>query len=89
MQEIVIISTCNRTELYCGLEDDTTPVIINWLSQYHNVSSQLLERHLYTYEQVEVVRHLLRVACGLDSMILGEAQILGLFYGRYCCPPRY
>jgi len=83
VQEIVIISTCNRTELYCGLDDDTTQVIINWLSQYHNVSRQLLDQHLYTYKQVDVVRHLLRVACGLDSMILGEAQILGQIKSAY------
>jgi glutamyl-tRNA reductase len=83
VQETVIISTCNRTELYCGLENDTTQAIINWLSHYHNLPSQLLEQHLYTYEQAEAVRHLLRVACGLDSMILGEPQILGQIKSAY------
>ncbi len=76
-QEVVIISTCNRTELYCKLECDTTQAIINWLCHYHNIANQLLKPYLYTYSHMDVVRHLFRVACGLDSMILGEPQILG------------
>ncbi len=76
-QEVVIISTCNRTELFCGLEVDSTEAIIYWLSHYHNIPNQLLATHLYTYKMADAVRHLLRVACGLDSMILGEPQILG------------
>ncbi|RKZ81891.1 MAG: glutamyl-tRNA reductase [Candidatus Parabeggiatoa sp. nov. 1] len=82
-QEVVIISTCNRSELYCGLGCDTRPAIINWLSHYHNVPSQSLQAHLYTYQQTEAVRHLLRVACGLNSMILGEPQILGQIKSAY------
>ncbi len=82
-QEVVIVSTCNRTELYYGLESDTTQAIINWLSHYHNINSQLLCTHLYTYERADVVRHLLRVVCGLDSMILGEPQILGQIKSAY------
>jgi len=82
-QEVVIISTCNRTELYCGLECDTTQAIINWLSHYHNVAMERLHAHLYTYSQEEAVRHLLQVACGLDSMILGEPQILGQIKSAY------
>ncbi|MBE9563244.1 MAG: glutamyl-tRNA reductase [Proteobacteria bacterium] len=78
--EIVIISTCNRTELYCVFEHDTdniAQVINNWLSHYHNIPSQLLQTHLYVHKKEDAVRHLLRVACGLDSMVLGEPQILG------------
>jgi len=82
-QEVIILSTCNRTELYCGLDCDTTQPIINWLSHYHNIPSQSLHPHLYTYKQADVVRHLLRVACGLDSMILGEPQILGQLKSAY------
>jgi glutamyl-tRNA reductase len=82
-QEVVIISTCNRTELYSGLECDTTQAIINWLSHYHNVAMERLHAHLYTYSQEEAVRHLLQVACGLDSMILGEPQILGQIKSAY------
>ena len=82
-QEVVIISTCNRTELYCRLEVDSTQAIVNWLSHYHNISSESLSAHLYTHEQSEAVRHLLRVACGLNSMILGEPQILGQLKSAY------
>ncbi|MFK5969608.1 MAG: glutamyl-tRNA reductase [Candidatus Marithrix sp.] len=86
--EIVIISTCNRTELYCVFEHDNdknviTNAINNWLSHYHNIPSQVLQNHLYIYEKDEVVRHLLRVACGLDSMVLGEPQILGQIKSAY------
>jgi len=87
VQEVVIISTCNRTELYCSLASDTTQAIISWLSHYHNITRELLKQHLYTYSQMDVVRHLFRVACGLDSMILGEPQILGQIksaYGTAC-----
>ncbi|MCK5716590.1 MAG: glutamyl-tRNA reductase [Thiomargarita sp.] len=77
VQEVVIISTCNRTELYYSVEEDTTEAIIDWLSHYHHVSSDVLSAHLYTYQQSDIVQHLFRVACGLDSMILGEPQILG------------
>jgi glutamyl-tRNA reductase len=83
VQEVVIISTCNRTELYCGLASDTTQAIISWLSHYHNIAIDLLKQHLYIYSQMEVVRHLFRVACGLDSMILGEPQILGQIKSAY------
>ncbi len=76
-KEIVIISTCNRTELYCHIESDTSQGMINWLSHYHNIPRKQLDEHLYTYHNEEAIRHLLRVACGLDSMILGEPQILG------------
>ncbi|MCK5877493.1 MAG: glutamyl-tRNA reductase [Candidatus Marithrix sp.] len=84
--EIVIISTCNRTELYCVFEPDTDDIahkINNWLSHYHNVPSQLLQTHLYTHAKEDAVHHLLRVACGLDSMVLGEPQILGQIKSAY------
>lgn len=82
-KETIIVSTCNRTELYSHLETDNHHAIINWLSHYHNTSRQLLDEHLYTYSNEEAVRHLLRVACGLDSMILGEPQILGQLKTAY------
>ncbi len=83
VQEVVIVSTCNRSELYCGLEVDTSSAILNWFSHYHNISSQLLRTHIYTHLQADAVRHLLRVACGLDSMILGESQVLGQLKSAY------
>lgn len=82
-QEVVIVSTCNRTELYYGDKNNTAEVIINWLSHYHNIPHQQLQNHLYIYSQASAIRHLLRVACGLNSMILGEPQILGQIKSAY------
>ncbi|MED5312177.1 MAG: glutamyl-tRNA reductase [Pseudomonadota bacterium] len=82
--EAVIVSTCNRTEIYVDFTVDHTPngelqfrPLIEWLSRYHDLNSGHLEQSCYFYEGIEVVRHLMRVSCGLDSMILGEPQILG------------
>lgn len=82
--EAVIVSTCNRTEIYVDFTVDHTPngelqfrPLIEWLSRYHDLNSGHLEQSCYLYEGIEVVRHLMRVSCGLDSMILGEPQILG------------
>lgn len=73
-EEAVILSTCNRTELYCV---GNTENIINWLAQYHNMPVEEIRPYLYTFDNSETVRHAFRVACGLDSMVLGEPQILG------------
>lgn len=82
-QEVVILSTCNRTELYCGMTQDNIQPIIDWLGHYHHVATNQLTAHLYRYNQSAVVRHLFRVAAGLDSMILGEPQILGQIKSAY------
>ena len=73
-KEAVILSTCNRTELYCVGE---TEQIIEWLAQYHNLPAEEIRPYLYTLNNNETIRHAFRVACGLDSMVLGEPQILG------------
>ena len=82
--EAVIVSTCNRTEIYVDSIGDPTPEIdsqvsdvIDWLSRYHDLDSEDLRHSCYFYEGDNVVRHLMRVSCGLDSMILGEPQIFG------------
>ena len=64
----------NRTELYCVGE---TEKIIDWLAQYHDLPAEEIRPYLYTLDNNETVRHAFRVACGLDSMVLGEPQILG------------
>ncbi len=82
INEAFILSTCNRTELYCVIDEQITTaqqqnLLSDWLTQYHGVNKQELNRSIYVYFQLDAVRHLLRVACGLDSMVLGEPQILG------------
>ena len=73
-KEAVILSTCNRTELYCVGEHEA---IIGWLAQYHRLQRHEIAPYLYLLDAPATVRHAFRVACGLDSMVLGEPQILG------------
>jgi len=75
--EAAILSTCNRTELYCSADDPQKP--LNWLSKYHQLDISKLQPYIYTLPNDEAVKHAFRVASGLDSMVLGEAQILGQF----------
>lgn len=76
--EAVILSTCNRTELYCAASDrDGDETLRNWLGRFHGIEPQLFAPYLYLHRDRDSVRHLLRVASGLDSMVLGEPQILG------------
>lgn len=73
-REAVILSTCNRTELYCvGKAND----IVQWLADYHSLPENDIRPYLYTLDSDETIRHAFRVSCGLDSMVLGEPQILG------------
>ncbi|HSV45000.1 MAG TPA: glutamyl-tRNA reductase, partial [Ramlibacter sp.] len=75
--EAAILSTCNRTEIYCaGQQHDIEPTI-EWLAHSGGVSPALLRSHAYTLQDGPAARHAFRVASGLDSMVLGEAQILG------------
>jgi glutamyl-tRNA reductase len=73
--EAAILSTCNRTELY--LENGEPAAVADWLAQYHSVAPAELSQYLYTLPGDRAVRHAFRVASGLDSMVLGEPQILG------------
>lgn len=75
--ETAIISTCNRTEIYCAGDQPALDHTLGWLAQSGGVSPALLASHSYTLEDSLVARHAFRVASGLDSMVLGEAQILG------------
>ncbi len=75
--EATILSTCNRTEIYCGLEKPDIEVPIQWFSDHNRLLSTGIEPYLYTHREAAAVRHAFRVAAGLDSMILGEPQILG------------
>ncbi len=75
VHEAMIVSTCNRTELYCNAEDGDA--VAHWLAQLRHRQPDELDGYLYRLEGEEAVRHAYRVACGLDSMVLGETQILG------------
>ena len=75
--EAAILSTCNRTEIYCAGDQPDLQTTIEWLAHSGGVSPSLLRSHAYLLEDGPVVRHAFRVASGLDSMVLGEPQILG------------
>jgi glutamyl-tRNA reductase len=75
VKEAAILSTCNRTEIYCNAVDQDA--VINWLARYHTLDSHMLAPYIYALPHVEAARHAFRVASGLDSMVLGETQILG------------
>lgn len=74
-KEAAILSTCNRMELYCNAAHPNHA--IDWLAQYHQLPRQALEPYLYTLPREQAIQHSFRVASGLDSMVLGEPQILG------------
>jgi glutamyl-tRNA reductase len=75
----VVLSTCNRTELYLSVEeqDNLQEALIRWLCDYHNLNEDDLRKSLYWHQDNDAVSHLMRVASGLDSLVLGEPQILG------------
>jgi glutamyl-tRNA reductase len=75
--EAAIVSTCNRTEIYCAAEQSALDGTVDWLAQSGKVASSELRQHAYTLHDQAVARHAFRVASGLDSMVLGEPQILG------------
>ncbi len=77
LPEAAILSTCNRTEVYCAAEQSAMTDTLNWLAHTGGVSPHELRQHTYLLEEDHVARHAFRVASGLDSMVLGEAQILG------------
>jgi glutamyl-tRNA reductase len=81
--EAAILSTCNRTELYCGIETDDQDILIDWIAQEQRLQREDFQPYLYFHTDAETIRHMFRVACGLDSLILGEPQILGQMKSAY------
>ena len=75
--EATILSTCNRTEIYCASQEIAMPQTLQWLAESGGVSPDSLHDHIYTMVDDQAARHAFRVASGLDSMVLGEPQILG------------
>jgi glutamyl-tRNA reductase len=82
--EAAILSTCNRTEIYFREKDRTgEDRVLDWMGGFHGIRRDELETYLYRHHDNEAVLHTLRVACGLDSMVLGEPQILGQMKSAY------
>jgi glutamyl-tRNA reductase len=82
LNEVVILSTCNRTEIYAIASDDMAGAekarqVITWMANYHHLSAEELSDCAYHYESEEALHHMMQVASGLDSMVLGEPQIFG------------
>jgi glutamyl-tRNA reductase len=85
-REVAILSTCNRTELYLvqdGEVEVTQERLLQWLESYHNVPASTILPSIYWHHDQEAVNHMMRVACGLDSLVLGEPQILGQMKQAY------
>ena len=81
VNEAMILSTCNRTELYTHVDDPT--VVPAWLAEHHGLKPDQLQPHLYHYHDENAVKHIMRVASGLDSMVLGESQIMSQLKSAY------
>ena len=82
-EEAVILSTCNRTEIYCARDGLDGEAVRHWVSRFHGLDAALVNPYLYVHRDKEAVSHLFAVASGLDSMILGEPQILGQVKGAF------
>ena len=83
VKEAAILSTCNRTEIYCNTGANVIHEPIEWFTGYHGFTATELEKFLYTHPDENAVKHMLRVASGLDSMVLGEPQVLGQLKEAY------
>lgn len=101
IEEVVLVSTCNRTEIYLDFSQgdsdsdsgnelkqnrlllDRQAQVVAWLSKFHELEVSELEQCSYSFADEDVVRHLMKVSCGLDSMVLGEPQILGQIKSAY------
>jgi glutamyl-tRNA reductase len=83
VEEAMILSTCNRTELYVSVASGAEDVPQAWLGRYHHLTPGRLDEFLYRHDEQDAVRHVFRVATGLDSMVLGEPQILGQVKDAY------
>ena len=84
LSEVVILSTCNRTEILAkGSENTKSDEILHWLASYKNVHVDSIHQSIYSFENNQAVMHMMRVAAGLNSMVLGEPQILGQMKSAY------
>ena len=84
--ESVIVSTCNRTEIYAQAENLTADALTTWLAEFHQAKADELGLNSYIYHQEDAIKHIMRVACGLDSLILGEPLKLDLMLYQWLMP---
>jgi glutamyl-tRNA reductase len=77
VEEVLILGTCNRTEIYCLSTQAGRETVLEWVHRSNAIPPGEFDRYFYTHEGEEAARHLIRVASGLDSLVLGETQILG------------
>ncbi|KAA2284157.1 glutamyl-tRNA reductase [Arenimonas fontis] len=77
VQEAALLSTCNRTEIYARVDEGREAALLDWLARHNGLGPEALAAYVYEHREDEAVRHLFRVATGLDSLVLGEPQILG------------
>ncbi len=82
-REAAILSTCNRSELYLEIENVQPQAVLEWLAQFHDVPVEDLQACAYVHQDNKAIQHMMRVACGLDSLVLGEPQILGQIKTAY------
>ncbi|WP_205341555.1 glutamyl-tRNA reductase [Denitrificimonas caeni] len=82
-REAAILSTCNRSELYLEMECAQPQAVLDWLARFHDVPAEDLQACAYVHQDDQAIRHMMRVACGLDSLVLGEPQILGQIKTAY------
>ena len=83
ISEAAILSTCNRTEIYCTTLDNNIDPVIDWISRHRKLKQTEFQPYLYAHTDNALIRHIFRVASGLESMVLGEPQILGQMKTAY------
>ncbi len=83
LTEVALVSTCNRTELYVMGDACSKEILTEWLGNFHNVPPLSLNEYVYCYRDERAIEHVSAVACGLDSLVLGEPQILGQLKQAY------
>ncbi len=83
IEEAAILSTCNRTEIYCGSREGKNNALIDWIAEEQQLRPADFQPYLYSHCDSATIRHMFRVASGLDSMVLGEPQILGQMKTAY------
>lgn len=83
VSESIILSTCNRSEIYFSVKDAQSEPVVKWVHEFFELTDGSLQPYIYLYQDVEAVKHIMRVACGLNSLVLGEPQILGQLKDAY------